>query len=50
MRVPPEVTTSALTDPLQWIVLIGYGLATAVLAGLAIGFGLVVAIVRGAFR
>ena len=44
MRVPPEVTTSALTDPLQWIVLIGYGLATAALAGLAIGFGLVVAI------
>src|SRR5262249_31082627 len=47
MRLPPEGTTSALTDPLQWIVLIGYGLAIVVLAGLAIGVGLVVAIVRG---
>jgi len=50
MRVPPEVTTSALADPLQWVVLIGYGLATLVLAGLAIGVGLLVAIVRGGVR
>ena len=50
MRVPPEVTTSALTDPLQWVVLIAYGLATVVLAGLAIGVGLLVAFARGGVR
>ncbi len=50
MRVPPEVTTSALTDPAQWLVLIGFGLAWVVLSGLAISVGLLVAALRGAFR
>src|SRR5262249_11438389 len=36
--------------PVRVVVLMGYGLAPAALAGLAIGFGLVVAIVRGGFR
>ncbi len=50
MRLPPEVTTSALTDPLQWVVLIGFGLAWVVLIGLAIWLGLLVAISRGGVR
>lgn len=50
MRLPPEVTTSALADPVQWVVLIGVGLAWAVLTGLAISVGLLVAIWRGSVR
>lgn len=50
MRVPPEVTTSALTDPHQWLVLIAFGLAWLVLSGLAISVGLLLAAWRGAFR
>lgn len=50
MRVPPEVTTSALTDPHQWLVLIAFGLAWLVLTGLAISVGLLLAAWRGAFR
>jgi len=50
MRVPPEATTSALTDPYQWLVLIGFGLAWAVLAGLAVSVGLLIAAWRGALR
>lgn len=50
MRLPPEVTTSALTDPLQWAVLIGFGLAWVVLIGLAICVGLLAAIRRGCVR
>ena len=44
MRLPPEVTTSALADPLQWVVLIGVGLAWAVLTGLAISVCLLVSV------
>ena len=40
MRGPPEVTTSALTDPHQGLVLIAFGLAWLVLTGLAISVGL----------
>jgi hypothetical protein len=50
MRVPPEVTTSALTDPHQWLMLIGFGLAWLVLTGLVVSVGLLLAAWRGAFR
>jgi len=50
MRIPPEATTSAMSDPVQWLVLIGFGLAWVVLAGLAVSIGLLVAVWRGGFR
>lgn len=50
MRVPPEVTTSVLTDPRQWLVLTGFGLAWVVLTGLALSVGLLVATWRRALR
>lgn len=50
MRLPPEATTSAMTDPLQWLILIGFALAWAILAGLAVSVGLLVAAFRGRIR
>lgn len=50
MRIPPEATTSVLTDPHQWLVLTAFGLVCLVLTGLAISVGLLLAVWRGAFR
>jgi len=50
MRIPFEATTSAMSDPVQWLVLIGFGLAWVVLASLAVSIGLLVAVWRGGFR
>jgi hypothetical protein len=40
----------ALTDPHQWLMLIGFGLAWLALTGLAVSVGLLLAAWRGAFR
>ncbi len=50
MRIPPEATTSAMSDPVEWFVLIGFGLAWVMLAGLAVSIGLLVAVWQGGFH
>lgn len=44
------MTWDQLSDPHQWLVLVGFGLAWLLLTGLAVSVGLLLAAWRGAFR